>query len=176
MNSGSRTASSTPRQLGATVADGGVRFSVWAPNARTATVAYTGPDGSWTESEPLARSGDGIHSGFVADAGAGTLYRFKLDGGEGLPDPWSRFQPDGPHGPSEVIDPGAYRWAGGDWEGLTAEGLVIYECHVGTYTPEGTYAALIAQLPELKALGITAIEVMPVAQCPGRWNWGYDGG
>ncbi len=175
MESNGEKSASMTRQLGASIGDGGVNFSVWAPKAQTVTVAHTTAGGSWTDSPPLERSGDGVHSGFVADAGAGTLYRFKLDGGDGLPDPWSRFQPDGPHGPSEVIDPGAHRWNDGAWGGPTPDGLVIYECHVGTYTPDGTYAALIEQLPELRALGITALEIMPVAQCPGRWNWGYDG-
>jgi maltooligosyltrehalose trehalohydrolase len=175
MGSMTGTPADRPTKLGAAIGEGGVHFSVWAPNAAHVTVAYTRADGSWTETEPLQRSDDGLHSGFVANAGAGTLYRFKLDGGEGLPDPWSRFQPEGPHGPSEVIDPATYEWNDGAWPGLTSDGLVIYECHVGTYTPEGTYAALMEQLPELKSLGISALEIMPVAQCPGRWNWGYDG-
>ena len=174
ITSGTRLVSS-PRNLGATIVDGGVHFSVWAPNARNVTVLYANRDGSWAESAPLERSGDGIHAGIVADAGAGTLYQYKLDGGIPFPDPWSRFQPDGPHGPSEVIDPNVYQWGDAEWGGLTPDGLVIYECHVGTYTPDGTYTALREQLPALKALGITALELMPVAQCPGRWNWGYDG-
>ena len=163
------------RQLGAIVSDGGIHFSTWAPNAQSVTVSFTNGDGAWTESEPLERQRDGVHTGFIPNARVGTRYLFKLDGGDGYPDPWSRFQPDGPHGPSEVIDPSAYTWNDRGWNGLTPTGLVIYECHVGTYTPEGTYAALIEQLPELKALGVTALELMPVAQWPGRWNWGYDG-
>src|SRR5688500_5402756 len=158
------------RHLGANIRDGGVHFSVWVPNARSVTIAYTNGADSWAESGPLGREGNGVHAGFVANAGPGTRYLVKLDGGDGYPDPWSRFQPDGPHGPSEVIDPDAYLWTDAEWGGLTSTGLVIYECHVGTYTPDGTYAALIEQLPELKALGVTAVELMPVAQCPGRWN------
>jgi maltooligosyltrehalose trehalohydrolase len=111
----------------------------------------------------------------IQDIGAGARYRYRLDGGDACPDPASRFQPDGVHGSSEVVDPAAFAWTDQNWPGLTMNGLVIYELHVGTYTPEGTFLALIGELPELKRLGVTAIELMPVAEFPGDRNWGYDG-
>ena len=93
-----------------------------------------------------------------------------------LPDPASRFQPEGPHGPSEVVDPAAFRWTDGDWAGVPARGQVIYELHVGTFTPEGTYAAAARSCLELLAdVGVTVVELMPVAEFAGRFGWGYDG-
>ena len=115
------------------------------------------------------------HPPVIRSLQAGARYRYRLDGDAAVPDPYSRFQPEGVHGASEVIDPARFRWTDGAWPGLPAEGLVLYELHVGTMTPEGTFDALIRQLPALKRLGVTAIELMPVAECPGRWNWGYDG-
>jgi maltooligosyltrehalose trehalohydrolase len=123
----------------------------------------------------LHRHDDGVHEAEVSEITAGAHYKFSLDGGTGFPDPYSRFQPDGVHGASEVIDPGTFAWSDEAWPGLPNEGLVVYECHVGTMTPEGTYAALERELAELKRLGVTAVELMPVAQCPGNHNWGYDG-
>jgi maltooligosyltrehalose trehalohydrolase len=112
----------------------------------------------------------------VAGAGAGTRYRFLLDGAEpAFPDPVSRFQPEGPHGPSEVIDPGAFAWSDAEWRGTALRGRVLYEMHVGTFTPAGTWAAAAAELPELARLGVTTIELMPVAEFAGRFGWGYDG-
>src|SRR5262249_44565849 len=106
----------------------------------------------------------------------GSLYRFRLDGETNLyPDPASRFQPDGPHGPSQVIDPAAFRWSDQRWGGVALEGQVVYEMHIGTFTRDGTWAAAAEQPPELRDLGITLIEVMPVADFPGRFGWGYDG-
>ncbi|MDP9363485.1 MAG: malto-oligosyltrehalose trehalohydrolase, partial [Chloroflexota bacterium] len=156
--------------MGANVTAEGTRFAVWAPNARRVEVVIEGGD-----AHALSRREDDVHEGTVPGIGAGARYRFRLDGGEAYPDPYSRFQPEGPHGPSEVVDPGAFAWSGAGWPGLGPDGLVIYECHVGTMTPEGTFQALIGQLPELKRLGVTALELMPVAECPGRRNWGYDG-
>jgi maltooligosyltrehalose trehalohydrolase len=167
--------SSWPPPFGANFVPGGVRFAVWAPNADRVDVHIVDASGAPTGRYRLAPLGDGRFAVTVTGTGAGARYRFVLDGGPGLPDPYSRFQPEGPHGPSEVVDPDAYVWQGDDWPGLTAEGLAIYECHVGTMTPQGTFAALIDQLPELRRLGVTAIELLPVAECPGRWNWGYDG-
>jgi maltooligosyltrehalose trehalohydrolase len=122
----------------------------------------------------LAREPGGYHSG-AAPAPPGTLYRFRLDGGDAFPDPASRFQPSGPHGPSEVIEPSAFPWSDGAWTGLRRNGLVVYEMHIGTFTREGTWDAARRQLEELAALGITVLEVMPVSDFPGRFNWGYDG-
>ena len=103
-------------------------------------------------------------------------YRFRLDQGEAaLPDPASRFQPEGPHGPSEIVDPGDFAWTDGAWRGRTREQLVIYEMHVGTFTPDGSWEAASRELPALAELGITCLEIMPVAEFPGRFGWGYDG-
>ena len=159
---------------GANVVADGVAFAVWAPNATQVEVELVGESDACTH-HPLAAQGDGRFVGTVAAAGVGSRYKFRLDGARSFPDPYSRFQPEGVHGPSEVIDPSAFTWSDGDWAGLSPDGLVIYELHVGTMTPAGTFAALIDQQPELKRLGVTAVELMPVAQCPGRWNWGYDG-
>ncbi len=98
-----------------------------------------------------------------------------MDGGQRFPDPVSRFQPEGVHGESQVIDPNSFPWTDQNWKGVAKRDLVIYELHVGTFTPQGTFLAAIAKLEELKELGITAVEVMPVVQTPGQWNWGYDG-
>jgi maltooligosyltrehalose trehalohydrolase len=103
------------------------------------------------------------------------LYRYRLDNGDAYPDPCSRYQPRGPHGPSLIVDPSTYAWRYPDWQGVRMQGQVIYELHVGTFTPEGTLDATIAQLDELKDCGVTVIELMPLAEFPGRWNWGYDG-
>lgn len=155
--------------LGAEPVPGGVSFRLWAPKRRTVEVLLA--DGSaW----PLEREPEGYFSGVVAGAAVGALYRYRLDGGAAFPDPASRFQPEGPHGPSEVIDP-SYRWTDDFWKGLTLPGQVLYELHVGTFTREGTWAAAFERLPRLAELGVTAVEVMPVAEFPGRFGWGYDG-
>lgn len=158
-------------EFGARIEDGGVRFAVWAPNARAVELELT----EVGEAHPMKPGVDGRFDVHIPNAGAGTRYQYRLDGGEGRPDPYSRYQPDGVHGCSEVIDPAGFRWSDQEWRGIRREGLVIYELHVGTMTAEGTFLSLIPHLADLKALGVTAIELMPVAQCPGRWNWGYDG-
>ncbi len=152
----------------------GVHFRVWAPDRRRVTIAF---EGAKPREVPLEPEGEGGYfSGLVEGARAGDLYRIRLDGEpEGYPDPASRFQPEGPHGPSSVVDPGAYRWGDGGWGGVGATGQVMYEMHVGTFTPEGTWAAARAQLPALVELGVTVLEVMPIADFPGRFGWGYDG-
>ncbi|HEV2529126.1 MAG TPA: malto-oligosyltrehalose trehalohydrolase [Thermomicrobiales bacterium] len=160
--------------IGATITPEGVRFLVWAPNAsRSVALVIEGQD----DRPELERSsvGDGYWETTIAGIGAGTRYRYSLDGADPFPDPASRFQPEGVHGPSEVVDPSTYQWGDEAWTGLDASTQAIYELHVGTYTPEGTYAALTAEIPALRDLGITAIELMPLAESPGRWNWGYDG-
>ena len=159
--------------LGANVVEGGVRFRVWAPNAERVEVEIERPGGP--ERHALTPEADGYHAGTLAGARTGDQYRYALDGGQGFPDPASRSQPDGPHGASEVVDPSQYAWKDDGWQGLGADGLVIYELHVGTFTPGGTFDAAIARLPDLVELGITAVEIMPVAEFPGRRNWGYDG-
>jgi maltooligosyltrehalose trehalohydrolase len=125
---------------------------------------------------PMQSEGDGYFQAAVAGVAAGTRYRYLLDGTMERPDPASRFQPDGVHGLSAVVDPDAFPWTDRTWRGLPMEDLIIYELHVGTFTSEGTFEAIIPRLPYLKeTVGVTAIELMPVAQFPGRRNWGYDG-
>ena len=143
---------------------------VWAP--RAASIDFVVEDGA---SVPLAREERGYFSA-VVEAGPGTRYRFRIQSDDRLyPDPASRFQPDGPHGASEIIDPGSFAWTDADWRGARLEGQVAYELHVGTFTPEGTWAAAAAQLRELADVGITLVELMPVAEFDGRFGWGYDG-
>ena len=160
-------------RLGATIQIGGVHFAVWAPAAKSVEVEVHGKGGLVHYS--LSRDAHGFHEGLVPGLSAGSRYKYRLDRGPSYPDPASRFQPEGVHGPSEVIDPLAFQWTDDSWSGLTAENLIVYELHVGAYTPEGTFAALTGQLSELVRLGVTAIELMPVADFAGRWNWGYDG-
>lgn len=147
----------------------GTHFRVWAPRAQTVDVQDAS---GWRTS--LKPEGDGYFSG-VAPLGVGARYRYRLDDGEAYPDPASRFQPEGPHGPSAVVDPRAFRWTDGAWRGVQRAGQVIYEMHVGTFTREGTWQAAARELPELARLGVTVIEMMPVAEFPGRFGWGYDG-
>jgi maltooligosyltrehalose trehalohydrolase len=149
----------------------GVHFRVWAPAAQAVAIEIDGGD-----SYPLTSEPGGYFSALIGEAGAGTRYRFRLDRGEtAVPDPASRFQPDGPHGSSQVVDPGSFAWTDGDWTGIPQERLVVYEMHIGTFTSEGTWAAAARHLSELAELGITCIEMMPVAEFPGRFGWGYDG-
>ncbi len=158
--------------LGAEVLPNGVRFRVWAPKRKSVDVVIENGN---ERIIPLDPEGDGYFSGFVPHLEAGPLYRYRLDEEGKYPDPCSRFQPQGPHGPSMVIDPWAYKWGDSVWRGVDTSGQVIYEIHIGTFTREGTFDAAARELGELKRLGITLIEVMPVAEFPGRWNWGYDG-
>ncbi|HVE77491.1 MAG TPA: malto-oligosyltrehalose trehalohydrolase [Gemmatimonadaceae bacterium] len=159
---------------GATVLrGGGVRFAIWAPNAEAPSVRVFTNDGAYAD-HPLRRGDDGVWSGTVADAAAGTRYRYVV-GGKDVPDPVSRWQPEGVHGPSVVVDPGAFRWTDGAWKGIEMADHVIYELHVGTFTAAGTFDAAIERLPALRELGVTSIEIMPVAEFPGTRNWGYDG-
>ncbi|HTW53232.1 MAG TPA: malto-oligosyltrehalose trehalohydrolase [Stellaceae bacterium] len=149
----------------------GVHFRVWAPAARTVAIEIEGG-----ATETLSAEPDGYFSGLVSEAGVGTRYRFRLDSqGNALPDPVSRFQPDGPHGASQVVDPASFTWNDADWSGVPRERLVIYEMHIGTFTPEGTWEAASHHLPALAELGITAVEMMPIADFPGKFGWGYDG-
>jgi maltooligosyltrehalose trehalohydrolase len=149
----------------------GSHFRVWAPiRSRVEVVIEGGRDFE------LASENGGYFAGFAEGIHEGTRYRFRIDGGPALyPDPASRFQPDGPHGPSQIVDSSSFIWTDGGWSGLTSEGQVLYEIHVGTFTPEGTWAAAAALLPELAALGVTAVAVMPVGDFPGGFGWGYDG-
>jgi 1,4-alpha-glucan branching enzyme len=124
----------------------------------------------------LTREEDGYFSGWAREATVNTRYRFRLDNKSDLyPDPVSRFQPEGPHGPSVVVDPTRYEWQDGSWRGITLEGQVVYEMHIGTFTPDGTWLSASRELEELRALGISLIEVMPISEFAGRFGWGYDG-
>ena len=160
-------------QLGARPHGDGVDFRVWAPQRQTVEVAVY-QDGQPIAVHPLARDDQGYWSGYIRGIGAGTRYMYRLDGDMDRPDPASRHQPDGVHGPSMVVDP-AFTWTDAGWQGLTREQLVIYELHIGTATPDGTFESLVERLPDLRELGITAIELLPVADFPGDRNWGYDG-
>ncbi|NNM73600.1 malto-oligosyltrehalose trehalohydrolase [Enterovirga sp. DB1703] len=156
--------------VGAEPVRGGVSFRVWAPKRGRVAVEIDG------RRHDLVREEGGYFSGTVPGAGPGARYGFRLDDDERLyPDPASRFQPEGPHGPSEVVDPDAFRWTDAGWPGIRLDGQVVYEMHVGTFTPEGTWRAAIEKLPHLKELGVTVVEMMPVAEFPGRFGWGYDG-
>ena len=152
--------------------DGGCEFTVWAPRARRVDLCLGG-EGERELSMPDADGGyRRLH---VPDAGHGTRYRFRLDGGAPRPDPASHRQPDGVHEASAVVDHTRFAWHDRGWTGVPRRELVFYELHVGTFTPEGTFAAAIERLSELAELGVTAVEVMPVASFPGGRNWGYDG-
>ncbi|HVS39406.1 MAG TPA: malto-oligosyltrehalose trehalohydrolase [Gemmataceae bacterium] len=158
--------------VGADVVSSGVRFRVWAPQRRRVEVIFDGD----SSSAALTPEGDGYFSAHVAAARTGMLYRFRLDGEATLyPDPASRFQPQGPHGPSEIIDPSAFTWTDRAWRGAGLAGQVIYEMHIGAFTAKGTWEAAARELPELADLGATVIEVMPIADFAGRFGWGYDG-
>jgi maltooligosyltrehalose trehalohydrolase len=158
--------------LGARMLGGGrCRFAVWAPLARTVELHLLGPEDRLV---PLAADTCGYHTAKVDGVGAGVRYRYRLDGGRELPDPASRAQPDGVHGPSAVVDRD-FRWTDAAWRGLALEQLVIYELHVGTFTPDGTFDAIAPHLTRLHDFGVTAIELMPVCPFPGSRNWGYDG-
>lgn len=152
---------------------GGVRFRVWAPGAGELTLTIETGGAAGTHLMP--RDEAGVHDLIVGAAAAGDRYHYRLDGGDPRPDPASRFQPEGVHGPSEVIDPSAFAWRDDRWRGRSRTDLVIYELHVGTFSPEGTFDGARRRLRDLRDLGVTAIELMPVADFAGRRNWGYDG-
>jgi maltooligosyltrehalose trehalohydrolase len=158
---------------------GGTFFRVWAPRRRTVEVVIEGVD--WGDRNErthfdLTPEGAGYFSGVIQQAGAGDLYRFRLDGEDPLyPDPSSRYQPEGPHGPSQIIDPSRFEWTDQFWRGVELRGQVIYEMHIGTFTREGVWSSATRELDELSRLGITLIEVMPLADFPGKFGWGYDG-
>jgi maltooligosyltrehalose trehalohydrolase len=158
--------------LGAQVTTAGVRFRVWAPSARNVTLVLEGCEHAHVSLEAEA---DGYFSATVPGIGPGALYRYCLDEHGPYPDPCSRFQPAGPHGPSMVVDPNAYAWHDSGWPGVEMKGQVIYEMHIGAFTHEGTFDAAARHLEDLGDLGVTTLEIMPIAEFPGRWNWGYDG-
>jgi maltooligosyltrehalose trehalohydrolase len=157
--------------IGARFSEGRTAFTLWAPVAERVELELLLP-----EAQRLSMERDSWgywHTEAPVDVG--TRYLFILNGVRELPDPASHFQPDGVHGPSAVVDHESFSWSDGNWKGVPLEDYVIYELHVGTFTPQGTFDAAIPRLPELLDLGVTAIELMPVAQFPGARNWGYDG-
>ena len=158
------------------LAGGGARFRLWAPGAECVEVQLQrGADHALHR----MRTANGWHELIVREAGAGSRYKYVVHRGAqsplAVPDPASRFNPDGVHGASVVVDPDSYRWREASWSGRPWSEAAIYELHVGAFTAEGTYAAARRRLPELAALGVTAIELMPLAAFPGGRNWGYDG-
>jgi maltooligosyltrehalose trehalohydrolase len=156
------------RSIGAEVVEDGVSFRVWAP-AHEAVAVVIGE-----RNIPLLREPGGYFSGLVPDASAGTRYSFRL-GDQTFPDPASRFQPEGPHAPSQVVDPTTFPWTDHAWRAPSQKGLVLYEIHVGTFTREGTFGAAIDELARLADIGVNMIEVMPLAEFAGNFGWGYDG-
>jgi maltooligosyltrehalose trehalohydrolase len=156
--------------VGVEVVREGVHIRVWAPKASRVAVVID------DTAHALAAEADHYFSGLVPGVGAGARYGFRLDDvAMVLPDPASRFQPEGPHGPSEVVDPGRFAWTDAAWRGRALAGQVLYEMHIGTFTRDGTWAAATRELEELARAGVTVIEVMPVADFAGRFGWGYDG-
>jgi maltooligosyltrehalose trehalohydrolase len=156
--------------LGASLLEGRVQFRVWAPRCRAVDVAIEGHRMASLQAGP-----DGLFEATVPGVSEGARYQYRLDGERYRPDPASRWQPDGVHGASAVVDPGRFNWTDGHFRGHELADLVVYELHVGTFTAQGTFEAVISYLGELVDLGVTAIELMPVAEFPGSRNWGYDG-
>jgi maltooligosyltrehalose trehalohydrolase len=160
-------------EFGARPEGNGTRFRVWAPGHERVEVVVFGPDAE--QLHALSPVGEGYFTGHLEGVGPGRRYKYRFDGGDQFPDPASRSQPDDVHGPSEVVDPDAFRWSDEGWRGLPLEAMVVYELHVGTFTEVGTFDAAIERLDDLRDLGVTTVEVMPVADFPGERNWGYDG-
>jgi maltooligosyltrehalose trehalohydrolase len=160
-------------RLGATRSgDGHCEFLIWAPAASRVEVRLLGHPERRVQLIPESH---GYHQGAVEEVSPGALYYYRLDGDKERPDPVSRYQPQGVHGPSQVTELSDSNWTDRDWRGLPLEDYIFYELHTGAYTPQGTFDAVIPHLQDLKSLGVTALEVMPVSQFPGNRNWGYDG-
>jgi len=159
--------------FGAVPCEGGVRFQLWGPAAHDLTLLLR--RAGIEERHTPARDSRGVWTTTVRNAHAGDRYAYSIDGSEPRPDPASRFQPDGVHGWSQIVDPTRFRWTDAGWRGIDARDAVLYELHVGTFTEGGTFAEAASRLEYLRDLGITAIELMPIADFPGARNWGYDG-
>jgi maltooligosyltrehalose trehalohydrolase len=157
--------------------EAGAHFRVWAPRRQKVEVVFPAiAQQAELPSVLLDRESDGYFSGFSSEASDGTRYAFRLDDSERLyPDPASRRQPDGPHAPSQIVDPTRFQWTDREWRGVELKGQVIYELHVGTFTREGTWRAAAKLLPHLVDLGVTLVEVMPICEFAGDFGWGYDG-
>ncbi len=172
MNNAETVISLRKENLGAQLlGENACRFLVWAQRANRVDVCLGDPT---ERAIPMQAVGCGYFHAVAADVSSGALYRYRLNNEKERPDPASRYQPRGVHGPSQVTD-NRFRWNDSRWTGLPLERYVLYELHVGTFTPQGTFDAIIPRLPALKDLGVSAIELMPVAQFPGERNWGYDG-
>ncbi|HEX8784392.1 MAG TPA: malto-oligosyltrehalose trehalohydrolase [Steroidobacteraceae bacterium] len=156
-------------------ASGEVRFRLWAPAARQVELLLCDSRGATVQAAPMQALEDGFFALVTGAAGAGSLYRYRIDGTREVPDPASRRNPLGVHGPSEVVDPIAYAWDDAGWQAPPWHAAVLYELHVGTFNAAGTYASVAARLAHLQRLGVTAIELMPLGAFPGERNWGYDG-
>ncbi len=153
---------------------GKASFRVWAPQAEQVQLVLEPKEGSH-DKFAMIQEAEGFFSLELENIRPGDLYRYRKDANDAWPDPASRFQPQGVHGPSQLIDPCMFAWSDGNWKGVGREGLVLYELHVGTFTPEGRFASATKKLAFLRDLGVTAVELMPVADFPGSRNWGYDG-
>jgi maltooligosyltrehalose trehalohydrolase len=151
--------------------EGGTYFRVWAPGKKSVSVVFH------DNRTPVKMNPEpsGFFEVFAPGVTEGVLYKYQVDEGEAFPDPASRFQPDGPHGYSQVVDPESFSWTDRNWPGLKLKGQVLYEMHLGTFTPGGTWNSATEKLQHLRDTGITAVEVMPVADFPGKFGWGYDG-
>lgn len=156
--------------IGAELTSTGAHFRVWAPRRRNVAVILNITTGKEQKIALTAEPG-GYFCGEIPEAMPGTDYMFQLDDSGRYPDPASRFQPQGPHGPSVVIDPTLFEWTDQNWKGVPLDGQVIYEFHVGSFTSEGTWDAARQHLPELAAAGITVLEMMPIADFPGAFGW-----
>ena len=162
--------------FGATVElDGSVRFGIWAPAKQTGYLKILGQNGESDQLLPMERDARGWFHLITRNAPPGSLYMYDFGDAIAYPDPASRRQPQGIHGPSEVLDANAYEWQHNLWRGRPWNEATIYEIHVGTFSDKGTYQGVIERLDYLQQLGITALELMPLAQGPGRRSWGYDG-
>jgi maltooligosyltrehalose trehalohydrolase len=159
--------------LGAWPAAEGIHFRVWAATARRVELVLESGRRAGSI-VPMTAEATNVFAAVVPGISAGDLYRYRLDGRGPYPDPASRSQPQGVHGPSEVVDATQFAWSDTDWRGVELDALIAYELHVGTYTPAGTFAGVIERLPYLRDLGVTAIELMPVGAFAGQRNWGYD--
>lgn len=159
--------------FGATLEPGGVRFRLWAPDVKAVDVCLDGPLGERVHA--MLGNGGGWFEALCEEAHAGSRYMFRLPSGTKVPDPASRYQPDDVHGPSEVVDPCAFEWNDVNWGGRPWDEAVIYELHVGTFTRQGGFEGVLSKLDHLAKLGVTAIELMPLAEFPGKRGWGYDG-
>jgi maltooligosyltrehalose trehalohydrolase len=160
--------------FGAVIRGAGVQFRVWAPTA-SRVILHLEPRAGRSREIPLAREDDGCFAATVEDAQPGDRYGYRMDDAPVWPDPASRCQPDGVHALSEIVDPSMFAWSQTVWHGIEPTNLIVYELHVGTFTDAGTFDAVTERLPYLRDLGVTAIELMPVAAFPGSRNWGYDG-